>query len=130
MAFTSPTDDIIVQEGTFAYSMIASGAIKAGQAVKAAGGAMNVAVTTVALSTDVIGVAAYTVASGEHVAVYGPGNIVRVIISGTSKCTVGDDLYAQYEGKWATGTATAGACHAVALETQATADGTARVLLV
>jgi len=130
MAFTSPTEDIIVQEGTFAYDLTCSGSISAGQAVIVCG-TMQVKPATTALSTDVFGVAAYSQTDGNPIAVYGPGNICRVIISGTSKCTAGDDLYAQYEGKWATGTATAGVtCHALALETQATADGTARVLLV
>jgi len=136
MSFTSPTDDIIVQEGTFAYNFTASGTIKGGQAVEVQD-TMKVAASLGSKAqydnSKVIGVAAYDVTDKEYVAVYGPGNIVRVIISGTSKCGVGNVMIPGSDGKFqarpTTGAFISG-IKAIALETQATADGTARVLLI
>jgi len=131
MTFTSPTDDIIVQEGTFAYNYIASGSIKAGQCLEAGTtSAMNVEIAEDA--TDAfVGVAAYDATNGEPLAVYGPGNIVRCIVNGTSKCTVGDDIMVSgSEGKVSNTGLAVGTKIGVALETQATTDGTVRILLV
>ena len=135
---TSPSEDIIVQEGTFAFSYTASGAVYAGQAVYASTtGGDPTWVKAIPASCGntgqygTVGVAAYDVADQGLLAVYGPGNICRVIISGTSKCTVGDCLVGCDEGKWTkkvAGGIPSGIC-AIALETQATADGTAKVLL-
>ena len=104
MSFTGPTDDIIVQEGTFAYNFQASGTIVGGQAVEIQD-TMKVAAPLGAKLQDnndkIIGVAAYDVTDKEYVAVYGPGNICRVIISGASNCTVGDILIPSCEGKFA-----------------------------
>ena len=90
MTYVSPTDDIIVQEGTFGFSFEASGAISAGQLVKPAG-PMQVVKSTSNLD-NCVGVAAYTVTKGEVVTVYGPGNIVRGYCG--SSTAVGSDLYA------------------------------------
>jgi len=87
--FITPTDDIIVQEGTFGFSFIASGAISGAQLVKMAGPMM---VTKATSPTDnAIGIAAYTVTKGETVDVYGPYNIVRSYLA--SSAAVGTALY-------------------------------------
>jgi len=133
MTFTSPTDDIIVQEGTFAYSFTASGSVKAGQGVIMTGEMeVGAPASNVALAKGCIGVAAYDQSDGKPVAVYGPGNIVRVIISGASHCTRGDTLMCGPEGKFyavTDSTYLVSGISAIALETQASADGTAKVLL-
>jgi len=126
---TWPDDDIIVQEGTFAYDFIASGTIYAGQAVEPVG-TMQVRKVTTAYKG--IGVAAYDAADTTHVAVYGPGNIVRACASGTS-CAVSKPLFASIEGKWqpllSTAWATVSGAIGIALDSQATADGSIRILL-
>jgi hypothetical protein len=137
MSFTGPTDDIIFQEGTFAYNFQASGAIVGGQAVEIQD-TMKVAAPLGTKVFDnnskIIGVAAYDVTDKEYVAVYGPGNIVRVIISGASNCLVGDILIPSSDGKFQNKVTAASYClsgiKAIALETQATNNGTARVLLI
>ncbi len=87
MAFVVPTDDIILQEGTFAFSFEASGAISGGSLVKPAG---PMFVVKGASGTDnTIGVAAYSVAKNDMVAVYGPGNIVRTYSPSSVKVASG-----------------------------------------
>jgi len=136
MSFTSPTDDIIIQEGTFAFDYTASGTVYGGQCVVPEHGPGNVGMyvkaagtTTAGAVDNFIGVAAYQADNGEKVAVYGPGNIVRCIVSGASNCNIGDDLMTAYEGKVTQDGAAAGKKIGVALETQATANGTVKVLL-
>jgi hypothetical protein len=99
MTFTAPTDDIIVQEGTFAFDFDASGAITKGQAVYANKDGLGVAAPLArgTIQPGCVGVAAYTVATTKPVAVYGIGNICRVIVSGT--CQAGDILFCGSEGK-------------------------------
>jgi len=126
MAIVTPSDDIIVQEGTFAYSFIASSAVSGG-ALVAPVGTMSVAHASHD-ADNVIGVAAYRAAAGKPVAVYGPGNIVRCCASGVIHS--GDDLYATTTGKvddhgTMGGTAV---CVGVALE-NADNNGAVRVLL-
>jgi len=130
MAYTAPTEDIIEQEGTFAYNFTASGAISAGQCLTAGAGTMYAEIAAT-MEDAFIGVAAYTVTNKQELAVYGPGNIVRCIVNGTAACTVGDDLYVSgQEGKVSNGGNTGEhRSIGVALETQATADGTVRVLI-
>jgi len=132
MTFTSPTEDIIVQEGTFAFDYLCSGAVSAGQGVTAIGTMAVEAPTTtgVDFAAKCVGVAAYDQTHGNHIAVYGPGNIVRVIVSGTS-VAVGDNLKLVEEGKFREfACANASGVTAIALETQGTANGTVKVLLV
>jgi len=137
MTFTGPTDDIIIQEGVSAYSFKASGTIKGGQAVECED-TMDVRAPIATRvhdnNTGIIGVAAYDVTDNEYVAVYGPGNIVRVIISGASNCVVGEILIPSCEGKFANKFTTASTCtsgiKAIALETKSSADDTAKVLLI
>jgi len=137
MTFTSPTDDILCNDDGFMYGFEASGAIKAGQVVTVTTSASPTqpfvvqAYPIAAATENSVGVAIYTAADGEDVAVAGNGCIVRCIVSGTSKCVAGDDLYAGWEGK-VDNSGTYGSTSppiGVALETQATADGTVRVLL-
>ena len=127
--FTSPTDDIIVQEGIFAYSFIASGTISAGQLVKSIGPMQVLAVDQQAASQDnPIGVASYYVTKGETVAVYGPGNIIRSYCA--SATSVGDDLYAVDNGAFTTGIAIGGLEPMVGIALESSkADGTIRILL-
>lgn len=88
------TDDIIYQEGTFAYSFIASGTISGGRLVKPIG---PMQVVKASDGTDnAIGVAAYYVTKGEAVAVYGPGNIIYGHCP--SATAVGEDLFVANEG--------------------------------
>jgi len=137
MTFTSPTDDIIVQNGISPYSFQASGTIKAGQAVQITD-TMKVEAPPETRGSDdnfrIIGVAAYDVTDDEYVAVYGPGNIVRVIISGASNCVAGEILIPSVHGKFLNKVTSASECisgiAAIALETQVTNNGTARVLLI
>ena len=138
MAFTtstSPTHSIIEQEGSFAFDFDLSGACFAGQAVESAlaTGFVRPVPAASVISHGCVGIAAYDQTDNNPVAVYGPGNIVRGIISGTSKCTIGDVLHACQEGKWVHKDSDpkvyiSGIC-AVALQTQGTADGTALMLL-
>jgi len=133
MSFTSPSDPIIIQEGTLAFDYDASGTIYKGQGVYAVD-AFKVKAPGTGIGTEqggCVGVAAYSQTDGKPIAVYGPGNIVRVIISGASHCTAGDRLHLVDEGKWSkiSGAIPSGV-YAIALETQTSADGTAKVLLV
>ncbi|MBE3094739.1 MAG: DUF2190 family protein [Actinobacteria bacterium] len=127
--FVTPTDDIIVQEGTFGYTFIASGAISGAQLVKSAGPMQVLKATS---STDnAIGIAAYTVTKGKAVTVYGPFNIVRSYLA--SAATVGTDLYIGNLGAFNSGgTATViggtEPCVGIALESKA-AGSTCRILL-
>ena len=129
MTYTAPTDDIIVQEGTFGFSYEANGAIYAGQCLTA----QDTMIVDQAADADdaFVGVAAYDASDGDMVTVYGPGNIVRCIVAGTSTCTVGDDLMVSgSEGKVSNTGASTNNKIGVALETQATDGGTVRVQLV
>ena len=140
MAFTSPTEDIIVQEGTFAFDYLLSGACTRGQGVYAHG-TMGCIVPLYGHDGAVagrdkfypgcLGVAAYTQTHGNHVAVYGPGNICRVSVSGTATA-VNDELVLVEEGKFTEvdHLPNASGVKAIALETQATNNGSCRVLLI
>jgi len=128
MTFTKPTDDITIAGGPGAFSLIASGTVYGGQCV-IPNDTMKVFPATD--NTDAfIGVAVYDKSNNEPIAVAGKGSIVRCIVLGSSKCTVGDDIFCSgSEGK-ISNTGTAANKIGVALETQATTAGTARILLV
>jgi len=135
MTFTSPTEDIIVQEGTFAFDYTCSGSVSAGQGVYALGTVAVCAPTTELSATGgmqpyCVGVAAYDQTHGNPVAVYGPGNIVRVIVSGTAN-TVGKPMVLGEEGKFKyIATTKPSGVYALPLETQATANGTCKAMLL
>ena len=135
MAFTtstSPSEDIIVQEGTFAFDFDASGSVYAGQAVycnhtlavAAPGGGLT------SPQHGCVGIAAYDQTNGNPVAVYGPGNICRAIYSGTA-CRTGDILFCGNDGKLEeyVGTSQPSGVAFIALEDQSTNNGTVRVLV-
>lgn len=83
MAFTSVTESVMVEEGTFAYNYVTNADIKAGQAVVMVSGLTE----TVTTPTDdyslgdaynsFVGVATYDATSGNRVSVIGPGHKVR-----------------------------------------------------
>jgi len=133
ISFTGPTDEIGLQ-GTLPLSYECSGTINRGQGVFICGD-MQVKAGGTGANTWVsgcVGVAEYKQTDGDWVGVYGPGAIVRVIISGTGKCNHGGLLTCVTEGKWAElglGGSPSGV-QAIALEDQGTANGTARVLLI
>ena len=133
MSFTSPTGEIGLQ-GALPLNFKCSGTIEAGQGVFIVQD-MEVKAGQTGANTYIsgcVGVAEYKQTDGDWIAVYGPGSIVNVIISGTNKCTHGAILTCVTEGKWANlqDKWYASGIHALALEDQATANGTAKVLLI
>ena len=83
--FTAITNDICIQEGTFAFNYIASGTILQGQGVKAGGGMYVIEPSGNGVpQKGCVGIAAYSETKGNPIAVYGPGNIVRYRVSSTS----------------------------------------------
>jgi hypothetical protein len=135
MSFTGPTSEIGIQ-GALPLSFQCSGTIEKGQGVVVCGD-MQVKAAGVARGTDnfasgCIGVAEYYQDDGDWVAIYGPGSIVRLIISGSNKCGHGASLVCCAEGKWAqlgTGQHPSGV-RAISLEDQNTANGTAKALII
>lgn len=127
LTWVNPTDDIIVQEGNFAYNYKASGTIYEGQVVHI-NDTMRVT-STASNDKNIVGVAAYTVTNNEYVAVYGPGNIVRCKSSGA--INVGSRVCGGYGGHVCSAPAAQPAEYTIgiALETVAT-DKNVRVLLV
>jgi hypothetical protein len=129
--FTSITDDIIVQEGTFGFSFIASSAISGGQLVKSAGpvsaGGLYVTKATDA-NDNAIGVAAYTKAKNEAVTVYGPGNIIRGCAA--SSTTQSDDLFVGADGMFNNSLTYGGTYPSIGISLETKAAGAAmRILL-
>jgi len=131
MAFTAITDrDIGIQEGTFLFSYTASGTILRGQAVEVVDD-MYVIATDSNPAEGFVGVAAYGASKGDPIAVYGAGNIVWGRVSGTS-VTAGTQLEATVDGLFQPATPPSSASVApvgVALDTQGTSLGLARILL-
>lgn len=127
LTFTSPTDDIILQEGAAAYNYIASGTILAGQLVYP-NDTSKVAAVNAADKDSIVGVAAYDITDKKFVAVWGPGNIVRCKSSGA--ITVGSAVQGSVNGHVYDSPAgvTAAAVVGIALESVAT-DTQVRVLL-
>jgi len=128
MTFTKPTDDILIAGSIGPFSLTASGSLYGGQCV-IPNDTMEVRPSTD--DTDAfIGVALYDRSDEEKIAVAGKGNIVRCIVNGTSKCTVGDDIFCSgSEGK-VSNTGSADNKIGVALETQATDGGTVRIVII
>lgn len=134
MAFTAITsEDICVQEGTGAFTYMASGTILAGQAVEVlaneVSGTSNlryVIATDSKPANGFVGVADTSESKGSMVAVWGPGNIIWGRASGTG-VAAGDKLMATVDGEFQdwTGSGAVG----VALTTQGTTDGMVQVLL-
>jgi hypothetical protein len=133
--WTSPTDDIIIQEGTFAFDFDASGTVYGGQAVYC-NKDMAVAALPVGTATTAgcVGIAAYKQTTGKPVAVFGPGNICRAIVSGASIRT-GDTLIIGALGKLDLPSTLGGnaaiysGVRFIALENKDAADSTIKVMI-
>jgi len=124
--FTAITDDVLLDDETFGFSFIASGALTAGMLVKPAG-PMQV-VKTADGADNAIGVAGDTVAKGHSIAVYGKGCIIRSCVA--SSTSYGDDLFAGHDGAFENTQTYGGVFPSVgiALETQA-AGSACKILL-
>ena len=125
MAWTSPSQPIeIVPEGSM-LPFKASGTIYAGQAVVPADN-MKVYVPD-STSANGIGIAAYDASDGETVLVWGPGNIVKAMISGSGSNTVGAELKYSHGYLDVNGT---GRTMAILLEAPSSLPGVGKVLLL
>lgn len=69
------TNDIIYQDGVFAYNFTAGEAIKKGQAVYIDDDNTVKITTSTAVECDSIGVACYNAANATQIAIAGPGNV-------------------------------------------------------
>jgi hypothetical protein len=87
------TDDVLVGDGTMAYTFTASGAIYGGQIVEIQA---DNAVKTSTTGSEGIGVAAYDADHGDEVAVFGPGNVVRLCVDASG--SAGTTIYADANG--------------------------------
>lgn len=99
MAFTAITGDVPVQPGVKAYNVFASGAITKGQGVALIQGSISTqpyVYVPDASSQRLFGVAAYTVADGDPVAIYGLDNLVQAKLSGAQSAGTMVGLY--YDG--------------------------------
>jgi len=134
LAWKAIGDDVILQEGTAAYNYQAGSTIKAGMALSVKESPMIVSGCKAKDSTNFVGIAAYDTSHDKYVAVYGPGNIVRVIISGATNCYVGDILIPSSDGKFQNRVVSTLPCasgiRAIALETKLLNNATAKVLLI
>jgi len=89
MSWTAITDDIVYQEGTFAFKYTAGEDLKRGMAVKLSGSTGKVYKGD-ANNEYGVGVVLHDADSGDPVSVWGPGNIVTTRASGaTANYTVG-----------------------------------------
>ena len=88
-SFTSPSEDIAYQEGTFAMFFTASGNISKGQGVYPIDDKYVAAPGTSQSGQNGIGVTQYGASHGEKLAVFVPGNMVRTQVSGSAGDTVG-----------------------------------------
>jgi len=86
-------NEIIRQDGTFAYLFTASGTIYAGQSVKVQA---DDTITTTAGGDDGIGIASIYATHGNQIGMYGPGNIVYAITDGAHVAST--PLYAGADG--------------------------------
>ena len=85
MSFTPINKPIPIQPGIKAYNFYASGVIYKGQAVAGVKGPdnKNYVMATNHSSQRMVGIAAFTADSGEPIAIFGPYNMVRAMISGS-----------------------------------------------
>ena len=125
MTFKAITDDIIVQEGTFGLSFIASGTVYGGQVVKMAGPMQVVYAETA--TDNAIGVAGDYRTKGYAVTVYGPNNIIRGHCPSAVAC--GADVFAGNNGCIQDDNAYGGTAPSIGVALEATASGSIRVLL-
>jgi predicted RecA/RadA family phage recombinase len=91
------TNDIIQQDGVFAYNFKASGAIKKGQALYLSADNLVSVTTASATESNCCGFATMDAANGEQVGVAGPGNIV-VCCMDDAASVAGTALYGDTDG--------------------------------
>ena len=90
-------NDIMQQDGIFAYNFIAGAAIKKGKAVYVSAVNTVSPTTSTASQCDAIGVACYNAAANAQVAIAGPGNIV-VCCMDAYEGSLGVPLYGDTDG--------------------------------
>ncbi len=123
------TEDVIVSEGTFAFTYTAGGTISAGDAVYVdSDGKVQITATEYSGGKyPFAGVAVYDAVLDEDIAIVGPGNIVRAQSSGGS--TAGDVIAPCPRGCWKTiGVATTDTGYGICLETAT--DGQYKKILI
>lgn len=92
-------NDIILQDGVFAYNFTASGTIYKGQAVCICGDNLVMVCndgSTNAGESDVIGLATYGATDGSQIGIAGPGNICVCCTSG--QVNGGTAVYGTHDG--------------------------------
>jgi len=128
------TNDIIVQDGVFAYGFTASGSISIGQAVCICGdnkvmvcsdGSVN------ATEANSIGLATMTASNGDEISIAGPGNICNACFDTDSDTTPGTAVYGDTYGilDVTSGNATRVAGYVVETPTQVSTNYVGKVLL-
>ena len=93
------SNDIIVQDGVFAYTFEASGTIYKGQAVCICGDEKVMPCNdggTNTTESDVLGIASYGSINGRQISIAGPGNIALCCTSGT--VPAGTAMYGIHDG--------------------------------
>lgn len=125
-------NDIIVQDGVFAYNFKASGTIYKGQAVGMVPGMNNTVMpcSNEAGPSDAVGLATMGASNGEWIAIAGPGNICNACCAAAS--AVGTALYGTTAGVLTAtqGNATKAAGIVVSLPAIETTNYVGKVLLV
>lgn len=127
-------NDIVIQDGIFAYNFTASGAIYKGQAVCVcpAHEGYVMQCTSDATYANCIGIAAQNAAAGTQIPVAGPGNIVYAVCDTNSDITAGTAVYGDTNGilDATAGNATKIAAYALSTPEQITTNYVAKFLLV
>lgn len=124
------TNDIISQDGVFAYNFTAGEAIKKGQAVYISADNTVSITTDTAVECDSIGVACYNAANGTQIAIAGPGNLVTACFDAAVALglPVYGDLYGVFDET--PGSAVKVAGYVVELPVVATTQYVGKLLLV
>jgi hypothetical protein len=128
-------NDIIIQDGVFAYNFTASGAIYKGQAVAVCPNKdMYVLVTDSDAGTcDCIGLAAQNASDGDQIPIAGPGNICWACCDNGADVVAGAPLYGDTNGildASAPQTTEKIACYELNTSTAGTTNYIVKVLLV
>jgi hypothetical protein len=125
-------NDIIVQDGVFAYNFTASGTIYKGQAVALCPGMNNnvMACDSEAIYANAIGLATMNATKGKWVAVAGPGNICYAVCDAAEP--VGTAMYGDTAGilDATAGNATKVAAYIVEIPVVKTTNYVGKVLVV
>lgn len=92
-------NDIIHQDGVFAYNFMASGTIYKGQAVYLSNDNKVCVCTTATGECDAVGLATLNASNGEQVGVAGPGNICYACAdSALTAANIGSAVYGDTDG--------------------------------